>query len=261
MSRLRIIGSYVSPATASDPGAPRHAIMMQPGGISSSAAVDGYLFPIALSAESVTAYRWLYRAWKINITYHQPLVDFSHPEQTGELEIIAHSDATSEGDLATPEPPSFHGPLSTTTGTITTDDGVNPPIVAAWNPAFLMRILSREGDFIPPDAPDTNNYHFNTATGLYLPRVEFDMIGPGAGHVTNYAQADDGNVNTQIVEWAGTWDGEPITLQVLDTITYPLDSFTFVAVPWRAWPYNGASGDIWDEDTFAEIESHSTILD
>lgn len=237
--------------------------MMEPGGVSAVIVPDGYLFPVEIDADQMTYYRWLIRAWKINVTYHAP-AGGSFDDETGSAEIIHTSQASSEDDLGDQLPPSFND--TTVTGTRTLDDGVNPPVVSAWNPGTSLLVCDRASDFIPPDAPDLNNYYFNSASLLYLPRVEFQINPVEATSFilgTNFVQADDANVNTSIQEFSGTWDGQPITIQLLTTNSHPLDDFTFTAVRYRYWTYTGASGAIWDAVTGAEASpgAHSTTED
>jgi hypothetical protein len=240
--------------------------MMEPGFIDPAMVADESLFPVELDAAEMVKYRWLYRAWQLNIDYHIPLGGPGSPEETGTLEIIAVSAATDESELRDPRPPAFTGVSSTTTGTITTDDGINPPVVNAWAPTWVLNVCNRDSDFIPPASPDLNDYYVNATDPeavIYLPRVEFRLgssIG-ALGSMTNYTPADDGNVNTAIQTFSGTWDGEPIDIQCVTSTTRPFDTYSFTAIPVLAWPYTGASGDIWDEVTFAELQDHSTTED
>jgi hypothetical protein len=259
MPRRRVLGSYIGPATQGDVAEPRYAVMMEPGGVSSSFVADSSLYPIGAEVDTIVKYRWLYRAWKLNLDYHIPDGGVGLPEETGELEILAFSAAADESELVVIRPPAFTGVLSSTVGTITTTGVGTLP----WNPEWVLNICNRNSDFVPPASPDTNNYYYNTVTGLYFPRVEFRLgssIG-ALGSITNYTPHDDGNVNTAVQSFPGTWQGAPITIQCVTSTTRPFDEFNFTAVPYRAWKYNGSDGDIWDEILLTEIGDHNTVKD
>lgn len=263
MSRLRVMGAFAAPLTgASVMTPPPYAIFLEPGGVGSKTADQG-LFPEQVSGEEAAKYRWLYRAWQVDITGHAP-AGGSFDDETLALTVVYENMFTDELELTSPLAGDFFPVFND--GTRTLDNGVDPPLVLPWSPTTTLHVCERASDFIPPGAPDTNNYHYNTSTGLFLPRIEFEMFGTPANsfiRATNYEQEDDMNVGTSIQTFTGDWYGQPIDIQLLTANSHPLDSFTFTASPVRWWEYRDKDGNnpIWHETLGTELLNHSTPLD
>lgn len=258
MPRVRYMGSYFAPATIADPGAPRYAIVKEGGTIDPAFAADLELFPFSCTASELCELLYRIRTWSFTYSIHRPLGGGA-PEitETGSGTVTFLPAIDSELKLVSDD---LHNHPqqgeSTGSGTHIEDDGVNPPVSTPVTPIGLLQVIVNTTG-VPPAAPDTNIYIFNPADGLFYPRIEFSINS--SIYITNWPQAV--GVGTYLTSWIGTFWGEPMRFYIVESSIDTIPEYDDIQVsvsPHRWWKYAGASGDIWDENTGAELQNHST---